>query len=176
MSLRVFCLFVVADVLQEGNMTNDTQTVSKHLFISRSKKKITKNGVFFVNLENIYNSTASEVTMSFSNVYQNLDIQVADNSDAISSAIKPTLKPRNTRTEVNKIVELKDEDIDIDEKIHEENPYGDFYVNEEPLIDIEIKRFGNVIEEKSKNENDGFKKEYAVGSRFYTRLNNYNIR
>lgn len=114
--------------------------------------------------------------MAFSNVYQNLDIQVADNSDAISSAIKPTLKPRNKRTEVNKSVELKDEDIDIDEKIHEENPYGDFYVNEEPLIDIDIKRLGNVIEEKSKNENDGFKKEYAVGSRYFARLNNYNIR
>lgn len=127
---------------------------------------LTQLGYFIPNLENISNSTASEVTMAFSNVYQNLDIQVADNSDAISSAIKPTLKPRNKRTEVNKSVELKDEDIDIDEKIHEENPYGDCYVNEEPLIDIEIKRLGNVIEEKSKNENDGFKKEYAVGCRF----------
>lgn len=114
--------------------------------------------------------------MAFSNIYQNLDLQVEDNSDAISSAIKPTLIPRNTRTEVNKSVKLKDEDIDIDEKIHEENPYGDFYVNEEPLIDIDIKRLGNVIEEKSKNENDGFKKEYAVGSRYFARLNNYNIR
>lgn len=114
--------------------------------------------------------------MAFSNVYQNLDIQVADNSNANNSAIKPTLKPRNKRTEVNKSVELKDEDIDIDEKIHEENPYGDFYVNEEPLIDIEIKRLGNVIEEKSKNENEGFKKEYAVGNRFHARLNISNIR
>lgn len=114
--------------------------------------------------------------MAFSNVYQNLDIQVADNSDAISSAIKPTLKARNKRTEVNKRVELKDEDIDIDEIIHEENPYGDFYVNEEPLVDIEIKRMGNVIEKKSMSENDGFKKEYAVGSRFHARLIDYNIR
>lgn len=113
--------------------------------------------------------------MAFSNVYQNLDIHIEDNSDAINSAIKPTLKPRNKRTEVNSL-ELKDEDLDIDEKIHEENPYGDFYVNEEPLIDIDIKRLGNVIEEKSKNENDGFKKEYAVGSRFLARFNINNIR
>lgn len=90
--------------------------------------------------------------------------------------IKLILKLRNKRIEVNKSVELKDEDIDIDEKIYEENLYGDFYVNEELFIDIEIKCFGNVIEEKLKNENDGFKKEYVVGSCFYICLNNYNIR
>nr|XP_034320791.1 uncharacterized protein LOC105332872 isoform X4 [Crassostrea gigas] len=107
-------------------------------------------------------TNATEVTMAFSNLYQNLDIHVEDNANVNNSEIKPTLKPRHKRTEVNKSVELKDEDIDIDEKIHEENPYGDFYVNEEPLIDIEIKRLGYVIEEKSKDENDGFKKEYAT--------------
>lgn len=107
-------------------------------------------------------TNASEVPMSFSNVYQNLDIHKEDNSDAINSSIKPTLKTRNKPKEVNKSMELKDEDIDIDEKIHEENPYGDFYVNEEPLIDIDIKRLGNEIEEKTKNGNDGFKKEYAT--------------
>lgn len=114
--------------------------------------------------------------MAFSNLYQNLDIHVENNATANNSEIKPTLKPRHKQTEVNKSVELKDEDIDIDEKIHEENPYGDFYVNEEPLIDIEIKRLGYVIEEKSKDENDGFKKEYAVGNRFYARLNISNVR
>lgn len=160
-------------------MTKDTQTVNKLSFINLRIKKITplrKSGYFIVKLENISNSTASEVTMAFSNVYQNLDIHIEDDSDAINSSIKPTLKPRNKPKEVNKSVELKDEDIDIDEKIHEENPYGDFYVNEEPLIDIEIKRLGNVIEERSKNENDGFKKEYAVGSRFLALLNIKNIR
>lgn len=86
------------------------------------------------------------------------------------------MKPRNKQPEVNRSVKLKDDDIDIDEKIHEENPYGDFYVNEEPLIDIEIKRLGNVIEEKLKNENDGFKKEYAVCRGFYAPFNNYTIR
>lgn len=122
------------------------------------------------------NSTATDVTMVFSNLYQNHTIHVEDNSNAIDSAIKPTLKPRNKRTVVNKNMELKDEDIDIDEKIHEENPYRNFYVNEEPLIDIEIKRLGSVIEEKTKNDNDGFKKEYAVGSRFLALFNINNIR
>lgn len=136
------------------------------MFVQKKITSLTNSGIFIINLENISNSIASEVTMTFSNLYQNLDIQEADNSGSINTTIKPTLKPRNKRTEVNKSVELKDEDIDIDEKIHEENLYGDFYVNEEPLIDIEIKRLGNVIEEKSKNENDGFKKEYAVGSCF----------
>lgn len=63
----------------------------------------------------------------------------------------------------DKGIKCKDDDVDIDEKIHEENPYGDFYINEEPLMDIAIEQLWNVIEEKSKNEDDGFKKEYAVG-------------
>lgn len=37
-------------------------------------------------------------------------------------------------------------------------------MNEEPLLDVYISYLGNIIEEKSENENDGFKKEYAVGS------------
>lgn len=63
-----------------------------------------------------------------------------------------------------KQMNFKDDDIDVDEKIHEENPYGDFYINEEPLVDIAIEQLWNVIEEKSRNEDDGFKKEYAVGN------------
>lgn len=61
-------------------------------------------------------------------------------------------------------IKCKDDDVDIDEKIHEENPYGDFYINEEPLMDIAIEQLWNVTEEKSRNEDDGFKKEYAVGT------------
>lgn len=63
----------------------------------------------------------------------------------------------------DKGIKCKDDDVDIDEKIHEENPYGDFYINEEPLMDIAIEQLWNVIEEKSRNKDDGFKKEYAVG-------------
>lgn len=63
----------------------------------------------------------------------------------------------------DKGIKCKDDDVDIDEKIHQENPYGDFYINEEPLNDIAIEQLWNVIEEKSTNEDDGFKKEYAVG-------------
>lgn len=43
-----------------------------------------------------------------------------------------------------------------------ENPYGDIYLNTESIKDIYIRNLRNVIMEKSKNENDGFKKEYEV--------------
>lgn len=102
---------------------------------------------------------------TFSNVYQNVDICLENNSSVIQSNIKPNLTEKRKPLEVKKIEALKYEDVDIDEKIHEDNPYGDFYVNEEPLIDVEISHLGNIIDQKSRNENDGFKREYAVGYR-----------
>lgn len=72
---------------------------------------------------------------------------------------------------VKKSAALNDEDVDVEETIHEENPYGYFYVNEEPLIDIDISHLETIIEQKSRNENDGFKKEYAVCSRMNALLN-----
>lgn len=63
---------------------------------------------------------------------------------------------------VSKNMKLNDDDVDIDEKRHEENPYGDLYLNEKPIPDIVVANLGNVIEENSKNEDDGFKKNYSV--------------
>ena len=57
---------------------------------------------------------------------------------------------------------FNDDDVDIDEKIHEENPYGDLYINDKRLPDIEVKNLYKTIQEHSANEDDGFKKEYAV--------------
>uniref|UniRef100_A0A8W8P0A2 protein-tyrosine-phosphatase n=1 Tax=Magallana gigas TaxID=29159 RepID=A0A8W8P0A2_MAGGI len=62
---------------------------------------------------------------------------------------------------VSQSKKLNDDDVDIDEKIHVENPYGDFYVNEKPIPDIAVANLGNVIEENSKNEDDEFKKNYS---------------
>ena len=59
----------------------------------------------------------------------------------------------------------KNDEIDVDEKVHEENPYGDLYINEANIPDIALKNLASMIEEKSKNEDDGFKKEYAVRNR-----------
>lgn len=53
-------------------------------------------------------------------------------------------------------------DVDIDEKIHEENPYGDMYANEQFCPDILIKDIGSAIIKKRKDDDDGFKREYAV--------------
>lgn len=111
-------------------------------------------------------------TLAFSNVYQNVDICVENNSNAIDSMKKPKLTATKKPLKVKKSAALYDkEDVDVDETIHEENPYGDFYVNEEPLIDIDISHLETIIEQKSRNGNDGFKKEYAVCSRMNALLN-----
>lgn len=70
--------------------------------------------------------------------------------------------PRKQGDTLEITIENEDGNIDIDEKIHMENPYGDIYLNTESIQDIYIRNLRNVIIEKSENENDGFKKEYAV--------------
>lgn len=60
--------------------------------------------------------------------------------------------------------DVKDDDDD-EEGI--ENFYGDMYLNEEIILDILISEFENVIVEKKKNEEDGFKREYVVSYRNY---------
>lgn len=92
-----------------------------------------------------------------SNIYQNENTDLSVSKNLRHNKGKISEKDR-------KRMKFKDDDIDFDEKIHEENPYGDFYINEEPQVDIAIEQLWNVIEEKSRNEDDGFKKEYAVGN------------
>nr|XP_022311822.1 receptor-type tyrosine-protein phosphatase T-like [Crassostrea virginica]XP_022311823.1 receptor-type tyrosine-protein phosphatase T-like [Crassostrea virginica]XP_022311824.1 receptor-type tyrosine-protein phosphatase T-like [Crassostrea virginica] len=88
----------------------------------------------------------------FSNIYQNSAIE---EENAAGGAHKATSSTNSRR-------QFHDNDIDIDEKIHEENPYGDFYVNEETIPDIDVKNLSKLIKENSENEDDGFKKEYAT--------------
>lgn len=52
--------------------------------------------------------------------------------------------------------------MDIDEKIYEDNFYGNLFVNDKIIFKFDIISFKKVIEEKLKNEDDGFKKEYVV--------------
>lgn len=59
---------------------------------------------------------------------------------------------------VSQSIELNDDDVDIDEKIHN----GDLYVNEKPIPDIAVANLGNLIEENSRNEDDCFKQNYSV--------------
>lgn len=107
------------------------------------------------------NIVAVQNTMpNLTNMYQNVE---SENQDSFSSSRKTSSRHvmKLEKTTVQSI-ELKNDDIDIDEKIHEENPYGDFYVNDETLSEIAVSNFETIIEEKSKNDDDGFKKEYAV--------------
>lgn len=88
---------------------------------------------------------APNTALNLSNIYQN--IQIDDSATARGNDKKAD----------------DDNDVDIDEKIHNENPYGDVYKNEKTIPYVAVGNLGNEIIEKSKNENDGFKKEYAVG-------------
>lgn len=85
------------------------------------------------------------MTLNFSNIYQNCEID--DNATSRGSGR----------------VAYYDNDIDVDEKIHNENPHGDIHMNGKSTPYIAVRDLGNIINEKSKNENDGFQKEYAVG-------------
>ena len=58
--------------------------------------------------------------------------------------------------------ETKDEDFD-EEGI--ENPYGDMYINEETISDISIRELDQVINDKRRDKDEGFKREYAVSKR-----------
>lgn len=71
-------------------------------------------------------------------------------------------QPRTQENKLEKKIENEDEDVDSDDKIHMENPYGDLNVNNEYIKEISLSNLWNVIVENSRNENDGFKKEYAV--------------
>lgn len=85
--------------------------------------------------------------------YENIELE-DHNGESISN------KQRGNKVE--KIIDNDNGDIDIDEKIHMENPYGDLYLNIESVKEISISNLWKVIVENSKNEDDGFKKEYAV--------------
>lgn len=93
----------------------------------------------------IYFIATPDMPLNFSNIYQNCEMD--DNFTARGSGRAAD----------------DDNDVDIDEKIHNENPYGDVYMNGKSIPNIAVRDLGNKINEKSKNENDGFKKEYAVG-------------
>ncbi|XP_062573439.1 receptor-type tyrosine-protein phosphatase alpha-like, partial [Saccostrea cucullata] len=53
-------------------------------------------------------------------------------------------------------------EVDEDEIVHSENPYGEMYINDIATPDIPMSRLENVITEKGKDDNDGFQKEYAT--------------
>ena len=82
-----------------------------------------------------------------------------------------TLNPKPVRNKIPASIEMpgnslnaKKYDVTDDENDAEgvENPYGDVYINEKAILDIPISELSNIIEEKRKKEDEGFKKEYTV--------------
>lgn len=88
--------------------------------------------------------------------YENIELE-DHKGESISNK-----QPRKRGNKVEKIIYNDNGNIDIDEKIHMENPYRDLYLNIESVKEISISNLWKVIVENSKNEDDGFKKEYAV--------------
>lgn len=104
----------------------------------------------------------SNAAQDISNIYQNYTTEDPDSKD-LTTLKKPPVRRHEQLDKENNSRELKDDDFDIDEKIHEENPYGDFYMHDDiHTPDIAANKLEDVIREKSKNKDDGFKKEYAV--------------
>nr|XP_034316292.1 receptor-type tyrosine-protein phosphatase epsilon [Crassostrea gigas] len=123
------------------------------LFIYRRTQSASRN-----QLESSHENSSNTVAINnisesnLTNIYQNINVQ---NSKVVKRSRKsPATRELST--------ESRDDDVDIDEKIHNENPYGDVYVNQEQISDILIKDLEKEIQERSKKENDGFKKEYAT--------------
>lgn len=96
----------------------------------------------------------------YSNVYQNVNIEF--NQGPFSSTTATIENQDRTPMGVDPDISME-EDVDIDDKIHDENPYGNLPASNKQIPDISLKNLENEILEKSKEENDGFKKEYAVG-------------
>lgn len=99
-----------------------------------------------------------------SHSYENIKLE---DHKGESNSKKPSRKQGH---KVEKIKDYDNGDIDIDEKIHMENPYGDLYLNVKAMKEISISNLWNIIVENSTNENDGFKKEYAVSLMIYIKL------
>ncbi|XP_061165545.1 receptor-type tyrosine-protein phosphatase T-like [Saccostrea echinata] len=83
----------------------------------------------------------------------------------LSSSKKRKLKTSIKAKDEKSLISNKDVnaiDVDEDELIHAENPYGEMYMNNVTTPDILISRLERIISEKSKDDNDGFQKEYAT--------------
>ncbi|XP_061165546.1 uncharacterized protein LOC133174437 [Saccostrea echinata] len=90
------------------------------------------------------------------------DVTVTD-SKSQSSTKHQRSKHRDSGNRKNSKRKTKSDvaDVDEDELIHSENPYGDFYANETTIRDIPLNQLESVIAEKRKDKDDGFQREYA---------------
>ncbi|XP_065921961.1 receptor-type tyrosine-protein phosphatase epsilon [Magallana gigas] len=112
---------------------------------------------------NITESTTKNTFPNFTSYssHTSVNIDIEDSLAQPEFSKSPSTHGEGTKN-FSQIIELSGEDVDIDEKIHDENPYGDLYINEKPIPDIAVDNLGNIIEENSRNEDDCFKKNYST--------------
>ncbi|XP_056002949.1 receptor-type tyrosine-protein phosphatase epsilon-like [Ostrea edulis] len=100
--------------------------------------------------ENLYQNN-DKVGQNFTNIYENLDPK-----DKLIS------KPKRKSTPVTNAKKYETKtDYDTDDE-GAGNPYGDLYINEETIADVPVSQLESVIAEKKKDEENGFKREYAM--------------
>ncbi|XP_078328331.1 uncharacterized protein LOC111112065 isoform X4 [Crassostrea virginica] len=132
--------------------------VFKRRRTKRQENSSRSNVGYGVNTENVNRLTENNDRAGLSNLYANLD---ATDEQNLIPASKNSNQPKQTG---NSSTTAKRYDVTDDDKDEEgvENPYGDLYINEEATFDVPISELQNVIVEKKKKEDEGFKKEYAM--------------
>ncbi|XP_061170744.1 receptor-type tyrosine-protein phosphatase epsilon-like [Saccostrea echinata] len=143
-AIFVLLIIVVSIILRRRTQTLKASNADKRTMSAET------------NLSDI-NTPSKTVNEGLRNIYENMEgtsyFKEKKDSNVISNKHSKEPKTRNNE---------RDDDIDNDEKLHDENPYGDFYINEKTIPDINIEDLESTIKEKRKNEDDGFKREYAA--------------
>lgn len=105
------------------------------------------------------------VLFSFDLSYINfVAVQYTNKNDQQETSLKPLL---GNFVNNNKEEKIEDDDIDIDEKMHKENPYENspiLILKNKPIADFAVTNLDKKILENSRHKDDGFKEEYAVCS------------
>ncbi|XP_061180689.1 receptor-type tyrosine-protein phosphatase T-like [Saccostrea echinata] len=101
--------------------------------------------------ENVYLNNESN-NQTFSNIYENMETKTKS---------VPKSEKQDTTVKIPNGKKYEDRDYDTDDE-GIENPYGDMYINEETIPDIPVNQLENIIAEKRKDEEEGFKREYAM--------------
>ena len=106
------------------------------------------------------------------NIYDHEGSFVLETVNAPSHAVEKSENVEENETQNDyKYATVNRHNVTDDDNDEEgvENPYGDLYINEETTFDAPISELQNDIVERKKNEDEGFKREYAVSKPEYKR-------
>ncbi|XP_078328340.1 receptor-type tyrosine-protein phosphatase alpha-like isoform X2 [Crassostrea virginica] len=109
--------------------------------------------------EDITHQGSSNVNSEKRTVYNHEESLLTKTTSNTASNVKKTENIEDEMLTSKRYVDIIDDDRD-EEGV--ENPYGDLYINEEATFDVPISELQNVITEKKKKEEEGFKREYAM--------------